>query len=186
MQVDDILLQTREMMEKSLSFIENQLSKIRTGRASSSLVDSVRADYYGSLTPLSQMATISTPDARTLVIQPFDRTTLPNIEKAIQQADLGFNPQNDGNVIRIPVPPLTEERRKEFVKLSKKTAEEGKIAIRNIRRDNIEELRKSEKSKDITEDDLKYGETEVQTITDEFTGNIDKLFTKKEKELLED
>jgi ribosome recycling factor len=186
MQVDDILLQTREMMEKSLSFTENQLSKIRTGRASSSLVDTVRADYYGSLTPLSQMATISTPDARTLVIQPFDRTTLPNIEKAIQQADLGFNPQNDGNVIRIPVPPLTEERRKEFVKLSKKTAEEGKIVIRNIRRDNIEELRKSEKSKDITEDDLKYGETEVQKVTDEFTGEIDKLFVKKEKELLED
>jgi ribosome recycling factor len=186
MQVDDILLQTREMMEKSLSFTENQLSKIRTGRASSSLVDTVRADYYGSLTPLSQMATISTPDARTLVIQPFDRTTLPNIEKAIQQADLGFNPQNDGNVIRIPVPPLTEERRKEFVKLSKKTAEEGKIVIRNIRRDNIEEFRKSEKSKDITEDDLKYGEIEVQKITDEFTGEIDKLFVKKEKELLED
>jgi len=186
MQVDDILLQTREMMEKSLSYTENQLSKIRTGRASSSLVDTVKADYYGSLTPLSQMATISTPDARSLVIQPFDRTTLPNIEKAIQQADLGFNPQNDGNVIRIPVPPLTEERRKEFVKLSKKIAEEGKIAIRNIRRDNIEELRKSEKSKDITEDDLKYGETEVQTITDEFTSNIDKLFVKKEKELLED
>jgi len=186
MQVDDILLQTREMMEKSLSFTENQLSKIRTGRASSSLVDTVRADYYGAITPLSQMATISTPDARTLVIQPFDRTTLPNIEKAIQLADLGFNPQNDGNVIRISVPPLTEERRKEFVKLSKKTAEDGKIVIRNIRRDNIEEFRKSEKSKDITEDDLKYGEAEVQKITDEFTSDIDKLFAKKEKELLED
>jgi ribosome recycling factor len=186
MQLDDILLQTREMMEKSLSFTESQLTKIRTGRASSSIVDTVRADYYGTLTPLSQMATISTPDARTVVVQPFDRTTLPAIEKAIQQADLGFNPQNDGNVIRIPIPPLTEERRKEFVKLSKKTAEEGKVAIRNIRRDNIEELRKSEKNKELTEDDLKYGETEVQKITDEFTDEIDKLFAKKEKELLED
>ncbi len=186
MQLDDVLLQTREMMEKALSFTENQLSRIRTGRASSSLVDNVRADYYGALTPLTQMATVSTPDPRTVVIQPFDRTTLPSIEKAIQLADLGFNPQNDGSVIRIPIPPLTEERRKEFVKLSKKTAEDGKIVIRNIRRDNIEELRKSEKNKDITEDDLKYGETEVQKITDEFTSEIDKLFEKKEKELLED
>lgn len=186
MQVDEVLLQTREMMEKSLSFTETQMAKIRTGRASSSLVDNVRADYYGTLTPLSQMATVSAPDPRTIVIQPFDRTTLPNIEKAIQQADLGFNPQNDGNVIRIPVPPLTEERRKEFVKLGKKTAEDGKIAIRNIRRENIEELRKSEKAKDITEDDLKFGEEEVQKITNEFTDEIDQLFEKKERELMED
>lgn len=186
MQVDDVLLKTQEVMEKSLSYTENQLTKIRTGRASSSLFDDIKADYYGTISPLSQMATVSTPDARTVVIQPFDRSTLPNIEKAIQLADLGFNPQNDGNVIRISIPPLTEERRMEFVKLSKRTSEDGKVTIRNIRRDSIEDLRKSEKKKDITEDDLKYGEDEVQKITDEFTGNIDKLFQKKEKELLDD
>jgi len=186
MDVDEILMKTEEAMEKSLDFTRKQLDKVRTGRASASLVDSVKVDYYGSLSPLSQIASISVPDARIIVIQPWDRSTLSVIEKAIQSADLGFNPQNDGNVIRIPVPPLTEERRKEFVKVSKKIAEEGKIAVRNIRRDHMESLKKGEKDKVFSEDDKVYGEEEVQKFTDDYIRKIDELQTKKEKELLED
>ena len=176
---------TSELMSKSVEFYKNQLSKVRTGRATTALVDSVRADYYGAPTALSQMASVSVPDPKTIVIQPWDRGTIQAIEKAIQQADLGFNPQSDGSVIRISVPPLTQERRKEFVKLSKKYSEETKIAIRNIRREQLELLRKQEKDKDISEDDLKRGEDEVQKVTDEFIKDVDKLFTVKEKELLE-
>ncbi len=186
MELNDIISKTSDLMDKSLDFCKNQIQKVRTGRASTSLVDNLKADYYGTQTPVSQMANISVPDAKTIVIQPWDKTTLATIEKAIHAADLGFNPQNDGNVIRIPVPPLTEERRKEFVKLSKKYAEEGKIAIRNIRRDQIELLRKSEKENELTEDDKKLGEDEVQKITDEFIKKIDSIFSQKEKELLED
>lgn len=186
MQLKDILDTTRENMDKSIEFTKSQISKVRTGRATSSIVDNVKADYYGSPTPLSQMANISVPDARTIVIQPWDRTNLTSIEKAIQQADLGFNPQNDGTIIRIPVPPLTEERRKEFVKLCKKYAEDGKIAIRNVRRDQIENIRKAEKDKNITEDDKKYGEEEVQKTTDEFIRKVDVILAQKEKELMED
>ncbi len=186
MEVDEILMKTEEAMEKSLDFTAKQLEKVRTGRASASLVDSVKVDYYGSLSPLSQIASISVPDARMIVIQPWDRSTLSVIEKAIQSADLGFNPQNDGNVIRIPVPPLTEERRKEFVKVSKKIAEEGKIAVRNIRRENMDDLKKGEKDKNFSEDDRLYGEEEVQKFTDDYIKKIDELQSKKEKELMED
>ncbi|ROL60824.1 ribosome recycling factor [Bacteroidetes/Chlorobi group bacterium ChocPot_Mid] len=186
MDVDEILMKTEEAMEKSLDYTKKQLEKVRTGRASASLVDSVKVDYYGSLSPISQIASISVPDAKMIVIQPWDKSTLSIIEKAIQSADLGFNPQNDGNVIRIPVPPLTEERRREFVKVSKKIAEDGKIAVRNIRRDNMEALKKGEKDKDFSEDDRKYGEEEVQTLTDNFIRKIDELQLKKEKELMED
>ena len=173
-------------MEKSVEFTKQQFGKVRTGRASASLVDTVKADYYGSPTPITQMANISVPDARTIVIQPWDRTNLSAIEKAIQSADLGFNPQNDGVIIRIPVPPLTEERRKEFVKVCKKYAEDGKVAVRNVRRDQIEAIRKAEKDKAITEDDKKRGEEEAQKITDEFIKKIDAAIAQKEKELMED
>lgn len=186
MELQDVLKKTREAMAKSTEFFKNQLNKVRTGRASASLVDNVKADYYGALTPISQMASISVPDARTIIIQPWDRGTLVPIEKAIQQADLGFNPQNDGTLIRIPVPPLTEERRKEFVKLCKKYAEETRVGIRNVRRDSIESLRKAEKDKKMSEDDKNKGEDEVQKITDEFIKNVDNLLAQKEKELLED
>jgi len=186
MEVLEILDKTKESMEKSIDFTKKQLAKIRTGRASASIVDSVKVDYYGSISPLSQVASISVPDARTIVIQPWDRSTLNIIEKAIQQADLGFNPQNDGNLIRIPVPPLTEERRLEFVKMSKKLAEEGKIAIRNVRRDNMDALKKGEKDKEFSEDDKKWGEEEVQKLTDKYIKDIDELLAKKEKELMED
>ncbi len=184
--LQDILKKTREQMEKSVEFTKQQFGKVRTGRASASLVDTVKADYYGSPTPITQMANISVPDARTIVIQPWDRTNLSAIEKAIQAADLGFNPQNDGVIIRIPVPPLTEERRKEFVKVCKKYAEDGKVAVRNVRRDQIEAIRKAEKDKAITEDDKKRGEEETQKITDEFIKKIDTAIAQKEKELMED
>jgi ribosome recycling factor len=176
---------TKDQMVKSLEFTSSQMSKVRTGRASASLVDGIKIDYYGSQAPLSQAATISTPDARTIVIQPFDRGQISDIEKAIQSADLGFNPQNDGNIIRIPVPPLTEERRKEYVKVCKKYAEDGKIAIRNIRREAMDDLKKLEKSKEVTEDDRKRGETEVQKYTDDYIKKIDEALAKKEKELMD-
>ncbi len=184
--LDEILKKTKENMQKSLDFTKQQITKVRTGRASTSMLDTVKVDYYGAPTPLSQVANLSAPDPRSIVVQPYDRSILPEIEKAIQTADLGFNPMNDGTIIRIPVPPLTEDRRKEFVKVCKKYAEEGKIAIRSVRRDMIEAVRKAEKDKQLTEDDKKYGEDEIQKITDEFIKNIDEISATKEKELLED
>jgi ribosome recycling factor len=186
MQLNEILDNAKDAMNKAVDYCKSQLGKVRTGRASASLLDGINADFYGSMTPMSQMATISVPDARSIVIQPFDRTTLGAIEKAIQTADLGFNPQNDGNIIRISVPPLTEERRKEYVKMTKKMAEEGKIAVRNVRREQMETIKKSEKSKDITEDDKKRGEDEVQKLTDKSIKQIDEFQAAKEKELMED
>jgi ribosome recycling factor len=186
MDVKTILNETKEQMIKSAEFTKSQLGKVRTGRATSSLVEGIKAVYYGNPTPISQMANISVPDARTIVIQPWDRATLQPIEKAIQAAGLGFNPQNDGNIIRVPVPPLTEERRKEYVKICKKYAEDGKIAIRNIRREQVDSLKKSEKDKKISEDERKKGEEEVQKITDEYIKKVDEYLNHKEKELMED
>jgi len=186
MEVNEILSKTKEAMLKAEEYCKGQIAKVRTGRASASIVDNVKAEYYGAATQLSQMASVSVPDAKTIIIQPWDRSTLSAIEKAIQQADLGFNPQNDGNVIRINVPPLTEERRKEFVKLCKKYAEEGKVAVRNVRREQLEILRKSEKDKKMSEDDRIWGEDEIQKITNEYIRKIDEFLAKKEKELMED
>ena len=185
MTLQEITSNAKTTMNKSIEFYKSQLSKVRTGRASASLVDNVKVDYYGAPTPISQIASISVPDARTIMIQPWDRGSLNPIEKAIQQADLGFNPQNDGNVIRIPVPPLTEQRRLEFVKLCKKYAEEAKISVRNIRRDEIDVLKKAEKDKTLTEDERKKGEEDIQKITDEFVKKIDEYLVIKEKELME-
>ena len=185
MTYQDIIERTKDAMTKASEFSGSQIKKVRTGRATASLVDNVKADFYGSPTAISQMANISTPDARTIVIQPYDKTTLAGISKAIQTADLGFNPQSDGNIIRIPVPQLNEERRKEYVKMAKKFAEEGKVSVRNIRRENIELLKKSEKSKDITEDERKHGEDEIQKITDKHIKLIDEFSAKKEKELMD-
>lgn len=186
MTVPEIKELTLEGMQKSIDFLKNQLSKVRTGRASGNLLDGVQVEYYGTKSPISQVASVSVPDARTIVIQPFDRSTLNDVEKAIRQADLGFNPQNDGNIIRISVPPLTEERRKEFVKLSKKYAEDAKIGARNARKEGMDMLKDSEKEKIISEDEKKKGEDEVQKLTDDTVAEIDKIFQKKEKELLED
>ncbi len=184
--VEDILEKAGEQMEKSAEFCKSQFAKVRTGRASTSLIDGVMVELYGAKVPISQGATISVPDPRTILIQPWDRSTLASIEKAIQQASLGFNPQSDGNVIRVPVPPLTEERRLEFVKMCKKFAEEGRIAVRNIRREYIELLKKGEKSKEFAEDDRKWGEDEVQSLTDKYVKLIDEHLAGKEKELMED
>jgi len=185
MNVKDNLEQTKTLMQKALDFTKTQISKVRTGRATASLLDGVKVDYYGSPTPVSQVAGISTPDARTIIVQPFDRSTLSAIDKAIQAAGLGFNPQNDGTMLRIPVPPLTEERRKEFVKMCKNHAEDGKVSIRNVRRDQIEILKKSEKNKEFAEDERKKGEEEIQKLTDQFIKNIDSELAIKEKELME-
>ena len=176
----------REQMLKTIDYFKNQLSKVRTGRASGNLIDGVTVEYYGTPTPVSQVGSVSTPDAKTILIQPFDRSIINDIEKAIRAAGLGFNPQNDGVVIRIPVPPLTQERRKDFVKMCKKYAEENKVAVRNVRRESIDELKKMEKGKSISEDDRKKAEDEIQKITDEFIKNIDVILDKKEKELLDD
>lgn len=186
MSVKEILDKSKDQMVKSIDFTKTQISKVRTGRATASLLDGVNFEYYGAQTPISQAGSISVPDARTIVVQPFDRNTLNDIEKAIRQADLGFNPQNDGTIIRIPVPPLTEQRRKEFVKMSKKFAEDGKIAIRNIRREQIDEMKKQEKSKVVSEDERKRGEDDIQKLTDTYIKEIDTILVKKEKELLED
>lgn len=184
--IKDIIDKSNEQMLKTVDFCDNQLGKIRTGRASTSLLDGVMVDMYGTMGPINNAASVSTPDARSIIVQPWDKSLLTAIEKAIHQADLGFNPQNDGTLLRIPVPPLTEERRKEFVKMSKKIAEEAKIALRNIRRDMNETLKKVEKAKEISEDDRKKGEDEVQKITDQFIKKVDSLQEKKEKELLQD
>jgi len=186
MEVNEILGNAKEQMEKSLDASKSRMEKIRTGRASAALVDGVRVDYYGTMSPLSQVAGVSVPDAGTIVIQPWDATTLPLIEKAIQQADLGFNPQNDGNIIRIHVPPLTEDRRIEFVKMTKKLAEDGKVGVRNVRRDMMDAVKKSEKDKDISEDEKKRGEDEIQKITNDYIKKIDDILNAKEKELMDD
>ena len=186
MELSEITSETSSHMQKTLDHTEQQLAKIRTGRASASLLDEIQVNAYGAMSPIAQTASVSAPDARSLVVQPWDKTLLPEIEKAIQTADLGFNPQNDGQIIRIPIPPLTEERRKEFVKMAKSHAEEGKIAIRNIRRDSMDTLKKAEKDKELSEDFRKQGEDEVQQITDGFIKKIDDLFTAKEKELMEE
>jgi ribosome recycling factor len=172
-------------MDKAIQNLEKEFSKLRTGRASVTLLEDLKVDYYGTLTPLNQLASISTPDSRTLAIQPWDRNAFGEIEKAIQKSDLGINPVNDGKIIRINIPPLTEERRKELVKVAKKYAEEAKIAIRNVRRDANDALKKKKNDKELTEDEMHRGQDEVQKITDSFVQKVDEVLNKKEKEIME-
>jgi ribosome recycling factor len=172
-------------MEKSVTAFRKDLSKLRTGRASTALLEGVMADYYGSPTPLNQLAGLTAPEPRLLVVQPYDKGAIVNIEKAILKSDLGLNPNNDGKVIRIPIPELTEERRKELVKHVKKIAEEFRVSIRNHRRLAIEKLKEIAKKKEITEDDLKHSQDRVQRITDDFVGRIDKVLKTKEDEIME-
>lgn len=186
MEISEVSSKAKEQMDKSLEFTESQLSKIRTGRASASLLDEVQVEAYGAKTPITQTATVSVPDARSLIVQPWDKSLLPAIEKAIQTADLGFNPQNDGQIIRINVPPLTEERRKEFVKMAKSNVEDGKVAIRNIRRDANDTLKKAEKNKELSEDFRAQGEDEIQNLTDNYIKKLDDIFSAKEKELMDE
>jgi ribosome recycling factor len=179
-----ILTNSGAAMDKSLTSLKTELGKVRTGRATTALVDPVHVDYYGSNSPLNQVANVTTPDARTIQITPWDAGMLGAIEKAILAANIGLTPQNDGKVIRINVPAMTEERRKEMVKLIKKMGEESKIAIRNIRRDANEEVKKAEKAKTLTEDDSKKELDLIQKKTDEKCLEVDKLITAKEKEIM--
>ena len=174
-----------ERMEKSIASLKDSFNAIRTGRASAALFDKVRIDYYGSKSPLNQVATISITEARSVIIQPFDKTLIGEIEKAIQTADLGLNPSNDGKVIRIAIPPLTAERRKDLVKQAKSIAETSRTAIRNIRRDGNDELKKLQKSGELTEDGLKQEEDKLQKLTDKYIAEINKIYDSKEKEILE-
>ena len=183
--IDDTLEETRERMDKSIDALNIELSRVRTGRASLSLLDGIRVDYYGTLTPLNQMASLSVPESRLIVIQPWDATVLKDIEKAILKSDLGLTPSSDGKLIRIAIPPLTEERRKELVKVVHKIGEEHKVAVRNIRRDANELLKLAKKDGDVSEDDAHKGLDRVQDVTDEFVKTIDSLIADKEKEILE-
>ncbi|MBR3664524.1 MAG: ribosome recycling factor [Desulfovibrio sp.] len=185
MDIDTILLDSEDRMEKTLESLKKDFGKLRTGRASASLVDGIKADYYGTMTLISQMATVAVPDSRTITIQPWDKGGVAVIEKAILKSDLGLTPVNDGRIIRIAIPPLTEERRKELTKVSRKYGEEAKISIRNIRRDANESLKKLEKDKEITEDELKKATENVQKLTDKFVEAVDKRCAAKEKEIME-
>lgn len=175
----------REKMNKTINALVNEYASIRAGRANASVLDKIQVDYYGVPTPINQMAAISVSEARILVIQPWDKSTLTPIYKAIQASDIGINPTNDGSVVRLVFPPLTEDRRKEIVKEIKKIAEDSKVAIRSIRRDFIDKIKKMQKASEITEDALKDGEEQLQKITDEFVKNIEKEAEKKEKEVME-
>lgn len=183
--IDSIFQETRENMEKSIVALQNEFKKVRTGRASLSLLDDIRVDYYGTLTPLNQMASLSVPESRLIVIQPWDVSMIKEIEKAILKSDLGLTPSNDGKLIRISIPPLTEERRKQLVKVVHKKSEEHKIAVRNIRRDSNDLLKGLKKDGDISEDDAFRAQDQVQKITDEHVKLIDEVCKEKEKEILE-
>ncbi len=174
-----------EKMNKTLQVLDKEFSGIRAGRANPGVLDSIMVDYYGVPTAIGQMAAISTPEARMLMIQPWDKSTLKTIEKAIQTSDLGINPNNDGSVIRLVFPPLTEERRKELCKTVSKTAEDAKVAIRAIRRDANDKFKAGKKAGEVTEDDLKQLEKEIQDITDRFIKDIDKAAEAKSKEIME-
>lgn len=183
--IDGLLDDADERMLKSVENTREKLGTVRTGRASPALLDRVSVDYYGTQTPLNQMANIAAAEARLLTISPYDKSTLPQIEKAIIDGDLGLTPNNDGNVVRIQIPELTEERRTEMVKQVRQLAEEGRIAVRNIRREVMHELKELRTSGDVGEDDEKRGEADLQKLTDKHTGEIDSLLSHKEADLLE-
>lgn len=183
--VKDILKNAEERMKKAVEVVREELVKVRTGKATTALLDGIKVEYYGSIVPLSQVANISTPDVHTISVQAWEKNMLAVIDKAILNANLGLNPVNDGNILRVPIPPLNEERRRELVKLVKKFGEEGKIAVRNVRRDAIEHLKKSEKAEHFSEDERKRGEQESQKLTDKYIKEIDHLLTVKEAEIME-
>lgn len=181
----DVLALTKEKVEKSLLFLKEELNSVRAGRANPALIDKILVDYYGTMTPLKNLSNISVPDPRTLMITPFDPKSIPAIERAINIANLGINPSNDGKNIRLVIPQVTEERRKELTKLVKKMGEDAKVAVRNLRRDANEDLKKQEKAAEITEDDLKHDLDAVQKETDKGIKDIDDIIAAKEKEILE-
>lgn len=182
---EDVTTTARERMEKSVASTRTEFTTLRTGRANPAILDRVVVLYYGTPTPLKQLANIGAPEPRLLTVTPYDKSAMKDIERAIAEAELGFNPANDGQMIRLPVPELTEDRRKDMVKLARKMAEEGRIAVRNIRRDAIHELKKQMEAGDATEDDVRSGETAVQKVTDEHVALIDEALKSKEAEIME-
>lgn len=180
-----IFSETEEKMKKTIEALQRELSSIRTGKATTSLLDGIKVEYYGSMVPLSQVASISVPDYKLILIQPWEKKLIPEIAKAIQKSDLGLNPLTDANVVRLPIPPLTEERRKDLVKHVKKITEDSKISLRNIRREANEALKKKEKDKEISEDDSRKGVEQVQKILDKQIEVVEELLKKKEAEIME-
>jgi ribosome recycling factor len=183
--MDEIMAEAERKFKKAVEITAQEFGSIRTGRASPALIERLQVSYYGTPTPLNQIATISAPEPRLLVIQPYDRSSISDIEKAITQSDLGLVPSDDGEVVRLPVPQLTEERRRELSKLVKSRAEEGRVAVRNVRRDAVEALREEEKKGKSTKDDLHRGADDVQKFTDKYVKEIDEIMEKKIKELME-
>jgi ribosome recycling factor len=183
--IDELLADARERMSKSVESAQHEFSSVRTGRASPSLLDRVVVDYYGAMTPLNQLATISAPEARLLTVQPYDKSSIKMIEKAINESDVSLNPSNDGNVVRLVVPELTEERRRELVKVVRNLAEEGRVAIRNVRRDTMQQLREMKAEGEASSDDEHRAEVELQKLTDGRIGELDSVLKVKEDEILE-
>lgn len=183
--IDDLLAETRQSMDKAIGALKGDLASLRTGRASPALVEKLPVEYYGTPTPLQELALISIPEPTLIAIKPYDPSAMKNIERAIMQSDLGLTPNNDGKIIRLQIPTLTEERRRELTKQASRRVEEAKVAIRNIRRTALDDLRSFEKEKMITEDDLYLGKDQVQELTDEYVKKIDEIGEAKEKEILE-
>jgi ribosome recycling factor len=183
--IEDFIGDATQRMDKSVEATHEHFNSVRTGRASAALLDRITIDYYGTPTPLKNMATISTPESRMLTIQPFDPSSIKQIEKTIQESDLGLTPSNDGKLIRLPIPQLTEDRRRELVKLVKQMAEEGRVAVRNVRRDAIKHLEDLVRNGDVGDDEERAAESRVQKLTDEHTSKIDELLKRKEAEIME-
>jgi ribosome recycling factor len=182
---EEVLADVERRMNRSIEALERELATLRTGRATPSLVENLSVDYYGSPTPLKQIASISAPDARAIMIQPWDRQALRDIERSLMQSEMGFNPSNDGNVITVPIPPLNQERRQELVRLLKRKIEEGKVSVRNVRRDGLESLRKMERDKAISQDQNRRSQDQLQKTTDSFIRNMDQVSTAKEAEIMQ-
>jgi ribosome recycling factor len=183
--IDDVYQEVEHKMDRSLAALRKDLARIRTGRASLALLEGISVDYYGTTTPLNQLATLAAPESRLMTIQPWDKSQIGPIEKALQRSDLGLTPVNDGKMIRLAIPPLTAERRQNLVKQVKKMGEESKVALRNVRREGNDWLKDLEKTKEISEDDLRRGQEHMQKITDRFIGQVDEVLSAKEREILE-
>ncbi len=184
--IDDVLQDVKQDMQATIDSLKKDCGVIRTGRATTAILDSITVDYHGARTQLKQLASLSVPESRLIVVQPWDKTIVEEVEKAILRSDLGLNPVSDGNIIRIPIPQLTEERRRELAKMVNKTAEDHRVSIRNARRDGNEFLKQLEKEKEISEDDKRRGQEQIQKLTDQFIKNLDEVVTQKEKEVMED
>ena len=183
--IKELYKETEERMKKAVEAVGRELTGVRTGKATPKILDGIKVEYYGTPTPLNQLASINAPDPKTLIVQPWEKTVIPDIIKALQKADIGLNPIAESNIIRLPIPPLNEERRREMVKLVKKLGEDGKIAIRNIRRDANDKMKKAQKDSEITEDDLEKGQKKIQEYTDDFIKKISDIISQKEQEVME-